>query len=595
MGNRKTRTAVAAGLVAGLALPAAAGGFSLDSGIEGQWTLGASVGTSWRARDADLDLVGVGNGGTASDGNDDGSLNYPKGKAFSTIGKVVGDVQLKKDNYGVFLRAKGWYDYTQEHKGVPHGSYTNGYVAGARLVDDFDDRKANFSGAALADAYVFGEFKLGDHPVAVRLGNQVVNWGESLFITGVNQYGTIDVPAARRPGALVKEILLPVPQIWTNVGLGNGFNLEAFYQFKQTHSVLDGCGTYWSLGDGLNCPGLIGGPAILPDAMIYNGIPTAFGLNGRMDRLADRDSKDGGQFGVALRYYAEPIATEFGAYYVNYHQRFPSLGLSKTPSGPTSLWQAGVATPTGLQYFWDYSGENIKVLGLSASTTLGGWSVFGEASHTKNLPVGVNGADMFLGTLAAFGPAAEYGLVPAGGSLVGADRKNKTQLQIGTLKIIPNVLGGDNMTVLGEVAWQSWSGIGDPMTSRRYGRGTSYGQAEFSGFPCAFTGNPNPAFCEAQGFATKHAWGARLYADISYTNVFAGVNVKPHVFYSRDVKGYSADGTFSEGRSTLSVGVRFDYRDRYYLDISATTYNHGAKYDQQRDRDYYALVLGVNF
>src|SRR4051794_5122535 len=145
MGNRKTRQAVAAGIVAGLALPAAAGSFSLDNGIEGQWSLGASVGTSWRTRSPDPDLIGVGNGGTASDGNDDGDLNYPKGKHFSTIGKVVGDVQLKQGNLGLFVRGKAWYDYAEKNQGVPHGSFANGYVPGAKLVDDFDDKLSKFS------------------------------------------------------------------------------------------------------------------------------------------------------------------------------------------------------------------------------------------------------------------------------------------------------------------------------------------------------------------------------------------------------------------------------------------------------------------
>lgn len=595
MGNRKTRQAVAAGIVAGLALPAVAGTFSLDGGVEGQWSLGTSVGSSWRARAADPDLIGVGNGGTASDGNDDGSLNYPKGKPFSTILKVVGDVQLKRENLGLFLRGKAWYDHEATHGGVPHGSFANGYVPGARLVDAFDDKLSKFSGAALADAYVFGDFKLGNNPVSVRLGNQVVNWGESLFIPGINQYGSFDVPAAHRPGAQVKEILLPVPQIWANAGLGGGVTLEGFYQFQSKKTVLDGCGTYWSPADGINCPGILVNPFGGPDAMAFNGFPAFGGLNARMDRLPDNESKDGGQFGLALRYFAEPIDTEFGAYYVNYHQRFPTLGVSKTPSGPTSVWQAGVVTPTGSQYFWDYGAENIKVLGLSASTVIGGWAVFGEVSHTRGLPVGLNGSDTVLGTLAGLGPVGEFALVPAGGVIHAFDRKNKTQLQIGTLKVIPRVLGADGLTLLGEIGVQSWSGIGDPNTSRRYGRGFSYGQAETATIPCAFTGNPNPDFCEAKGFATRNAWGFRVFGELTYPDAILGANVKPRVFYSKDVKGYSADGAFLEGRSTLSVGVRFDYRERYYLDVSATAYNHNAKYDTQRDRDFYALVLGVNF
>ena len=314
-----------------------------------------------------------------------------------------------------------------------------------------------------------------------------------------------------------------------------------------------------------------------------------------MDRLPDANSRSGGQYGLAMRYFAESIGTEFGAYYVNYHQRFPTLGVSKTSSGPTSIWQAGVVAPSGFQYFWDYGGENIKVAGLSASTVIGGWSVFGEASHTQGLPVALNGSDVVLGSLAGIGPLAAYGALPPGSVIHAADRKNKNQIQVSTLKVFPRVLGADMLTVLGEVGWQSWSGIGDPNTDRRYGRGFSYGQAASASLPCALTANPNASFCEAAGFATPHAWGFRLAGELNYPDLVLGANVKPRLFYSKDMKGFSADGTFLEGRATLSVGVRFDFHERYYLDLSATTYNHNAKYDTQSDRDFIALVLGVNF
>ena len=92
-------------------------------------------------------------------------------------------------------------------------------------------------------------------PLTVKLGNQVVNWGESLFISGgINQYGAVDVPAARRPGSQVKEILLPIPQISASLGVADGVSIDAFYQLKWTRTVLDGCGTYFSFGDVLNCP-----------------------------------------------------------------------------------------------------------------------------------------------------------------------------------------------------------------------------------------------------------------------------------------------------------------------------------------------------
>ncbi len=55
----------------------------------------------------------------------------------------------------------------------------------------------------------------------------------------------------------------------------------------------------------------------------------------RVRRGADRDARDDGQFGVALRYYVEPLGTEFGAYFVNYHSRAPIF--SATAADPASV------------------------------------------------------------------------------------------------------------------------------------------------------------------------------------------------------------------------------------------------------------------
>jgi hypothetical protein len=41
--------------------------------------------------------------------------------------------------------------------------------------------------------------------------------------------------------------------------------------------------------------------------------------------------------------------------------------------------------------------------------------------------------------------------------------------------------------------------------------------------------------------------------------------------------------------------LRADYNNRYYADISYTSYNKSAKYDQFHDRDNMQFVIGANF
>ena len=81
------------------------------------------------------------------------------------------------------------------------------------------------------DLFVYGSFDLGEMPLDLRIGRQVVNWGEATFIQGVNILNPIDVNAIRRPGVEIKEALLPVSLLYGNLGFGTGWSLEAFYQF----------------------------------------------------------------------------------------------------------------------------------------------------------------------------------------------------------------------------------------------------------------------------------------------------------------------------------------------------------------------------
>ena len=592
-------SAAAFGCLHGYMSSAQAGDFMTEGGTAVRWSLGTSVGSSWRTSNADPALVSVGNGGTAAIGNDNGDLNFHKNQAYSTVANVIGDVNVSKENLGLFVRAKGWYDYTLENQGVPHGSPANGYMPGAKLNDADFDRLSKFSGVSLLDAYVYGSFNLTEnHPLNVRIGNQVVNWGESLFIPGINQFGAFDITAAHRPGAQVKEILLPMPQLFASLGVADGMTIEGFYEPTWKKSVLDGCGTYWSPATLVNCTnaGTIIGSGPLTDAEMFNGSPALGGANFRMSMGPEARPKNNGEYGLAVRYHAASVDVDLGAYYANYHARFPTFSLLTSPTTiPGSVWSAN--PPFGAkaaQAILDYSADNIKVAGLSASTVLGGWSVFGEISRSIGIPAQINGSDLVNGLAGGIGPVAYLSATPGGALIHGYDRKSKTQAQISTLQIIPRKLGAESVTVLGEIAYQRWSGIGDPTTSTRYGRAGVFGSGPIAGIPCVAL-NSNAGYCENSGFATKNAWGYRLQVEASYPNVFAGINVKPRLFWSHDVKGYSADSTFNEGRRLIAPGVRFDYGGTYYLDFSYSHFNHRAKYDETHDRDYYSLVAGINF
>ena len=142
---------------------------------------------------------------------------------------------------------------------------------------------------------------------------QVVSWGESTFILGgVNQINPIDVSSFRRPGAEIKEGLIPVNMAFANIGLTDNLSAEAFYQLDSQETVISSCGTYFSNVDFV--------------AEGCNPVETAVG---NVERSADIRPNSDGQFGIAFRYFSEALDTEFGFYAMNVHSRLPYIGAIK--------------------------------------------------------------------------------------------------------------------------------------------------------------------------------------------------------------------------------------------------------------------------
>src|SRR6185436_13752182 len=154
---RPARKALAISLALALAPSAHAVTLELDNGAKVIWTTTISAGTSVRNESPDPKLVHPNNaalygiGGALGGNTDDGTLNFDKGKAFSSPLKIVTDVEYKAGDWGGFIRGKAWYDYTLENKGVRHGSFANGYQQGAKLNDSEYENLAKFSGVALLD------------------------------------------------------------------------------------------------------------------------------------------------------------------------------------------------------------------------------------------------------------------------------------------------------------------------------------------------------------------------------------------------------------------------------------------------------------
>ena len=602
-------SSVAAAVASLLASPVFAVDFEFGDGWRGTWDNSVSVGTAWRAKDADPKLYSAADGllvgktdGRAPNTTDEGNLNYKKGDQITTLFKWITELQVQKGDLGALVRAKAWYDYTLNNQNVRYGNQNNGYNGfnGSVLTDRkplSDDGFATlnrFDGVYLLDAYVYNTFDVAGKPLQVRAGNQVVNWGESLFIQGINQINPIDVPSFHKPGAQLKEVLLPVPVIYANQALGELGSVEFFYQAQWKPTPIDmGCGNYWSIV-GSNI-----GHSVGP----CNNMISPFGGSqplGTMNRqfLTTVDSQkpsNYGQFGAAYRFNSEKLDTEFGVFAMRYHSRTPYVSIVNVGNG-----KARNGMPFDIT--WEYP-DAIKAYGVSAATNVLGWSVAGEASLRKDVPVQIDGNDILFAGL-GLGPYAGVANVISGvnggnGYLPGYTRANVKQLQVNAVKAGNRLLGGDQYVFVAEVGgqWNNLPGYKDDTTALRYNRGFIFGPASAAGYGGSTCGtlNTTPEGCANDGFVSKFAWGYRLKMDVTYNDVLAGIAVTPSVFWSHDVKGYSADGQFNEDRHILGLGVKFSYNRKYTLDLGATRFNGNASYDPLRDRDFYSATLSAAF
>lgn len=153
---------------------------------------------------------------------DDARRNFSdSGEIMSAVGKITTDISADfGSGFTGFARVTAFYD------GVLNETSSYGLDYG--VEGDGEERVG--MGIELLDAYINYDFDIGNMPAQVRLGNQVINWGESTFILGGNSvFSPIDVPALRRPGAEIKEALLPVEAIYASVGVTDTVTVEAYF------------------------------------------------------------------------------------------------------------------------------------------------------------------------------------------------------------------------------------------------------------------------------------------------------------------------------------------------------------------------------
>jgi hypothetical protein len=100
--------------------------------------------------------------------------------------------------------------------------------------------------------------------------------------------------------------------------------------------------------------------------------------------------------------------------------------------------------------------------------------------------------------------------------------------------------------------------------------------------------------CTSDGYVSASAWGLKIRASATYAPAASGIIWTPSVLWSKDLRGYSYDGAYSEGRALLRPALRAEFGTRYFGEVQYHRFS-GGKYNLLTDRDHVNVVAGARF
>lgn len=610
------RAATLVALASITASPAAARVFQVGE-VEGTANLELSYGLLARVEARDPDLVAIANGGRARSANwDDGDLNYGEGVASNML-QATFALAARWRFLGVFARAVAFYDFETE---LSHRERTQ--LSGKADVYVGKD-------IALPEYYLDASFRAGGMPVHLRLGEQVINWGESTFLRfGVETVTPLDIVAGLRPASSPRDVEIPQGMLWGAANLTETLAVEAFYQYEWQR--VRGLPVGWYLSDndvvGVDHPnvamageGLFSDQGTDLDAAFQ--LPTGtLGFDPDFMRIPGRgrdEPSSQGQCGFTVQMIVPRLnSTKLALHFLNYHSRLPIVSARSADAAavaatspaavaaraatlapvyegeglpPTEAADAAALAASTLtigEYASEASftavyPENIQMVGFSFNTATlrTGTLISGEVSHHFGYPFQILPGDVFN---AAFSPIEfdpSFGQGPLGAvgpdeAVSGVKRLGKTQVEIGLRQLLGPRLGA-SQTILGV----------------DFGYVHVYDMPGHDRLRLAAPGVTGPG--DFDHLPDADSWGYRLLAALSYDNVFGAFTLQPHVAWFQDVGGTTPTpgGAFVEGRKAFNVGFSVDYNNTWLLQLDYSNIFGGGRFNLVHDRDFIRFQL----
>lgn len=571
------RFGIFAAIAAAASFPAT-DAFAIEAELGGGWNarIDSEVTTGFQVRTQgkSCSLIGRDNGGCAPIGSelldmgyaavpdfnylqmDSGNLNYDAGDVVSWVVKGTHDLSIKGPSDWSALTRVNWVSDL-----VADSNSNFGLQGDADQDTEFD--------VTLLDAWVAKGFEWFGQSAKIRVGNQVVSWGEDIFIPGgINSINAIDLRKLHTPGTALKEVFIPAPMVYLNSGITDNLSGEAYYQFMWNDFEFDPAGTFFSTGDVVgrgNFPAFVSSsvagfpPGSVPPGTLTDehNLSTAVPV----PRVGSNDPSDQGQFGLTLRYQLGDA--EIAAHYIRYHDKLPFISFNG--SG---------ADFTPASFFYDY-GEYRNLYGISG-----------------NIPVATAFGDIVFGAELSYRPedsvAIDPTVAPSGSPyglpLVGVGRgyveEEKWQAHLtanhlfspdSPLGTFQDMIGGTDGWILGEVVFVNYPGLDE-------NGGVPYLLPDYS-LPDRFS----MGYVIEVGMTFPHILGT-------------AVNFTPFIDFMHDVHGTSPNALpFVEGRKSLAINLGFNYLGTMRANLVYAMFMDGGQNNLMKDRDFFGASFTYSF
>ena len=578
-----------------IAVPASAGILSLTDDIDAEYKLTLNYGVSMRLKNPSDNLingpVGAASGLPSTINFDDGDRNFSSASLINDRISGLAELNLRGPNYGIALSGDGFYDQVYHH---PNDNNSPGTVNKTGPYNRFTDGARYYDGQRLRllDAYAYGNWRIGPHQdLDLRVGRQVVAWGEALFFSGIaTAQAPADASKAFVPGIETKDLLLPSNQVSLKMGLSDSLTLLGYYKLEYKATELNPVGDYFSITDAVG-PGAeflylsqnpfysltpLPAPLNIPLGQLVPGTPQVWTAT----RLGDQKPSDYGQYGVGLSYQLT-AQTSVGGYYLRYDDTTPQVVLTEgyqtllaplaalpqplqgvlqavessilkgqAPAVTLPLTSQAIGVQVPVSYNVKYF-DGIHMGAASFSTQAFGVSFAGEASYRDNIDLLAD-------------PASPT-----------ATRGKTTQADLSVLQVLGPGWFWDDLNLIGE-----------------------FGTIHINEVDAV---NNVTQLSNGAGPVSKNSWAYSFLGTFDWKNVFPGWDITVPLTFQGIVRGSPPPGTFGalwgQGDQRASVGVDFSYLQRLTLGLTYSAFLGSANLAQRpyADRDYLGFNIKYQF